>query len=80
MTNHDRALADAREVLKEAQLITGEPYGPTLEGMTDCIRDLLDIIDQKDGDITAIEDEFNDYKEFVEDNYRHRTPREDGWE
>lgn len=71
----ERALEEARLVTKAE-----EPYEVSFDGVEGCIRDLLDIIDQKDGDIEAIEDEFNGYKDFIEDNYRHKTPSEMGWE
>ena len=73
-------ISNAKNALIEAKQITHVSYGVNPQDLVRCIWDLLDIIDQKDGDITAIEDEFNDYKEFVEDNYRHKSAKEMGWE
>ena len=79
---YSSAIKKVEKALEEARLVTKveEPYTANFGGLVDCIYDLLDIIDQKDGDIQCIEDEFNDYKEFVEDNYRHKSAKEMGWE
>jgi len=43
------------------------------------ISELLNMLDDAEGDLENLKDEFKQYREMIEENYRPLTAREKGW-
>lgn len=44
------------------------------------INDLLILIEDLDSELEYTKEKFEDYKQYVKDNYKQLTPSEMGWE
>ncbi len=71
---------ELREVLDE---VSYRLKMPRIEMTTDdlivAISTLLNALDDAEGEVECIRQEFKEYENMVNDNYRPRTPKEMGW-
>lgn len=68
------------ELFEEAKERTGyEAVEFSTTSLTMIINELLNMLDDAEGELENLKDEFKQYQEMIEDNYRPRTPKEMGW-
>ena len=71
---------ELRKVLDEVSFrLKTTRYELTLNDMYNAIVDLLNALDDAEGEVECMRQEFKEYEEMVNDNYRPRTPKEMGW-
>ena len=72
---------ELRQALDEVSYRFNLPrFEMTTDDLTDAIVTLLNALDDAEGEVECMRQEFKEYEEMVNDNYRPRTPREMGWD
>ena len=71
---------ELREVLDEVSYRFKMPrIEMTTDDLTVAISTLLNALDDAEGEVECVRQEFKDYEDMVNDNYRPLTPKEMGW-